>query len=68
MTFRVNVDPDICQGHGLCYFACEELFRIREDDGRAEVILELVPEALRLAANQAVAGCPEQAIAILEAS
>ena len=66
MAMRVKVDPEICQGHGLCYFAAGELFRLRDDDGRAEVLMDTVPEAVRGAAIRAAAGCPERAITVEE--
>lgn len=66
MALRVKVDPLVCQGHGLCYYASERLFALDEGDGRARVILDPVPEELREAARAAAAGCPEQAITLSE--
>jgi ferredoxin len=63
---RVRVDPDVCQGHGLCYFTAPDLFALSPEDGRASVALDPVPDDLVKAARQAVASCPEQAIAIVE--
>jgi len=63
---RIKVDPDACQGHGLCAMYAEELFAIRDEDGRASVRLNPVPDALQAAARQVVAVCPELAITVEE--
>jgi ferredoxin len=43
MTVRVNVDHAICQGHAACYFVSQALFAIRDNNGRAIVLLDPVP-------------------------
>jgi ferredoxin len=63
---RVRVDRQVCQGHGLCYFAAPDLFKLGDEDGRASVIADPVPEGLEDAARMAADGCPEQAITIVE--
>ena len=63
---RIKVDRQACQGHGLCTMCAEELFEISEEDGRAVVRLDPVPEALRDAAHHAELGCPERAISLIE--
>jgi len=63
---RIRVDPDACQGHGLCAMYAEELFTISDTDGRATVRLDPVPAALQEAARQAVGVCPELAITVVE--
>jgi len=63
---RVKVDPLVCQGHGVCHIAVEDLYGIRDSDGRATVLLDPVPEELRAAARKSVGACPEQAITIVE--
>lgn len=66
MTVRVNVDHAICQGHAACYFASQALFAIRDNDGRAIVLLDPVPTELVEAARRAEAACPERAITVTE--
>ena len=63
---RVKVDPEVCQGHGLCYFAAPELFKLSDEDGRASVLIDPLPDDLKDAAHRAVDGCPERAITIVE--
>jgi ferredoxin len=63
---RVKVDRSLCQGHGLCYFASAELFSLETEDGKAQVLLDPVPPALRDAALTAEVTCPEQAITVTD--
>lgn len=63
---RVRVDLETCQGHGLCYFAAEGLYEIRDSDGRAIVLLDPVPEDMHQAARKSADVCPERAITIVE--
>jgi ferredoxin len=63
---RVRVDPNKCQGHTLCHRVAPEIFRLREEDGHAEVVLSEVPKTLEEKARKAMRGCPEEAISIQE--
>lgn len=60
---RVRVDNDRCVGHGMCRLACPEVFELSDEDGHAYVVDENVPPEFEEAVDQAVRGCPEQAIA-----
>ncbi len=66
MAKHVRVDPDACQGHGLCYVTSDKLFMIDDGDGKARVLLDPLPEDLEDDALDAVDACPEQAITIVE--
>jgi ferredoxin len=46
----------------MCFLACQELFRLSDEDGHAIVKSEEVPAELEDAVDQAVRGCPEGAI------
>ena len=59
---KVKVDEDRCRGHGMCLTLCPEVFTMT-DDGYAVADPAEVPEGLESAAKDAVANCPEQAIA-----
>lgn len=61
---RVSVDPDVCQGHGVCRMSAPELFHLREEDGQAYVLSEDVPPGLEDAARLGAASCPERAITL----
>jgi len=61
---RVSVDPDICQGHGVCRMSAPELFHLRDEDGQAYVTSEIVPAGLEESARLGAASCPERAITV----
>ena len=61
---KVKVDPSICQGHGMCYLYCPDIFQLSDEDGHAYVLSEDVPEGLVDAVELAVRSCPEQAISL----
>jgi ferredoxin len=63
---KVRVDYNRCVGHGMCNLACPEVFKLSDEDGRAEVADENVPEQFERAVRQAVLGCPEEAIEAFE--
>lgn len=64
---RVQIDPELCQGHGRCYDLAPEVFGededgyavLRSDDGR-------VPAEFEDDARLAVANCPEEALSLVE--
>ena len=60
---RVVIDPEVCQGHGLCVGRAPEVFRMNERE-HAEVIGDDVPPELEAAARECALLCPEQAITI----
>jgi ferredoxin len=62
---RINVDLDLCQGHGRCYRIAPQIMQPIDDSGHAEYILGSLdgPEAQPLsAARSAVDSCPEAAL------
>jgi ferredoxin len=50
----------------MCRLACPEIFELSDEDGHAYVVQEDVPPDLDEAVQQAVRGCPEQAIITFE--
>ena len=62
---RVTVDPDICQGHGLCIYSVPDVFVMNELE-HAVVQIEVVPQDLEDAVYMASVLCPEEAIVIHE--
>ena len=63
---RVRIDEDRCQGHALCNLGAPEVFRLRDEDGHAEVIGRALTPELEEKARRAALGCPEQAIIVEE--
>ncbi|HTK60955.1 MAG TPA: ferredoxin [Pseudonocardia sp.] len=64
MSWHVELDRDICAGHGLCSAVAPDLIDI-DDDGYP-VIGDPVPGDQLEAARDAVTACPEQALKLLE--
>jgi ferredoxin len=65
-TFRVQVDPEKCQGHNRCYAIAPDLFEL-DDLGNASAAGDgLVPARLASQARLAVANCPEYAVSLTE--
>ena len=58
---KARVDKDVCIGCGVCPSVCPEVFEM-EDDGKAGVIGELVPETEFETAKEAESSCPVNAI------
>jgi ferredoxin len=63
---RVQVDRQICQGHGRCYSLAPELFEPDEVGDGVEIGDGTVAPGQEDAARRAVLNCPEQAITIIE--
>ena len=64
---RVQVNPEVCEGHGKCQAAAPEVFELRDDD-ISYVILGDVPEELRPKVERAIRLCPRQAISWVQGS
>ena len=58
---RLIVDQDLCISCGLCIDTCPEVFDWN-DDGKADVIVDPIPEEFEDAANEAKDCCPTEAI------
>lgn len=57
------VDKDTCIGCGLCPSICPEVFDM-DDDGKAEVISDPVPDGAQDSAKEAEGSCPVNAISV----
>ncbi len=60
---KVNVDWDLCEGHGQCEYAAPDVFTIN-DDGDLDVLDETPAEGQRKEVEQAVRRCPVRALTI----
>lgn len=58
---EARVDQETCIGCGLCPSICEEVFQMNED-GKAYVIVEEVPDGCEETAKDAEESCPVNAI------
>lgn len=65
MGFRIVVDTDLCQGHGVCESEAPELFEVNRDR-LVELLDATPPDAQRRAAELAVKYCPTHALSIVD--
>jgi ferredoxin len=62
---KVQINPELCQGHGRCYDLAPGLFEA-DDEGYGKVLGDgTVPAEAEKDADLAVLNCPEQAIELL---
>ena len=61
---KLVLDPDACQGYGLCQNVAPDLIDL-DDDGYAELFGDgSVPGGQDVTAHQAAAMCPAQALKV----
>jgi len=65
MATRATIDWDKCTGNGVCARVAPEIFTV-DADGNSDVIVDEVPEELKLKAQLAMRQCPTQAISLTE--
>ena len=65
MTYRIEVDRDLCQGHGVCESEAPMVFSVSKA-GELTVLDETPPEDVRPQVELAVKYCPTHALSIVE--
>jgi ferredoxin len=65
MGWRVVVDRDLCQGHGVCESEAGTVFSVSKQ-GDLTVLVESPPDDQRAAVEAAVKYCPTHALRIEE--
>ena len=65
MGWRVVVDRDLCQGHGVCEGEAPDVFEVSKK-GDLTVLVETPPDDQRKAVEAAVKYCPTHALSIQE--
>ena len=65
MTWRIVVDRDLCQGHGVCESEAPEVFAVSKD-AVLTVLDEAPGDVERRAVEAAVKYCPTHALTIVE--
>lgn len=65
MAYKIVVDFDLCQSHGVCMDIAPEVFEVR-DDGFLYILQEYPSEEQLPKVEEAVPRCPTQAISLLE--
>lgn len=66
MTYRIHVDRDLCQGHGVCESEAPEVFVVERKATTVTVLDETPSESQRAAVETAVRYCPTHALSIEE--
>lgn len=61
--FRIEADPDLCQGHAMCELEAPDYFHVPKR-GKVEIIDPEPPEDARDEVRRAVESCPTQALFI----
>ncbi|MDB3856183.1 ferredoxin [Halieaceae bacterium] len=67
--YRVCIDLQLCQGHGVCVDEAPEVFDNAEQEGsytKVVLLQEYPPEALRGQVEDAAQWCPNKVISIIE--
>lgn len=62
---KIEIDFDLCQGHGQCVESAPDVFEVR-DDGFAYVISEVDSADKAARTREAATRCPADAIRIQE--
>lgn len=65
MGFRIEVDLDLCQGHGVCENEAPDLFEVT-GERKVRVLDEAPTDDRRRAAEMAVKYCPTHALKIID--
>lgn len=63
MSYRIEADLDLCQGHAMCELEAPDYFRVPKR-GKVEIIDPEPPAQARPEIEQAVRMCPTQALSI----
>jgi sterol 14-demethylase len=64
--YRVRVDRDLCQGHGVCANEAPEVFALDEAELKVRLLTERPGEPRRPGVESAVRHCPTRALAIAD--
>jgi ferredoxin len=66
MALKVQVDADLCVGHGRCYALGPDVFGA-DDFGHCVLLVEVADGALAEQARLGAENCPERAITVQDA-
>jgi ferredoxin len=61
---RIDVDRDLCDGHGMCEAMAHEYFEL-DDDDVMHVLDDSPPESDRAKVHAAVQSCPALALTLV---
>ena len=64
MGYRVEVDLDLCQGHGMCVVEAPDVFELAKGASTVTILAADVDDAHLAAVKQAVKYCPNAALTL----
>jgi sterol 14-demethylase len=64
--YRIEVDLDLCQGHGVCVNEAPEVFDMNDDELKVRILEERPSEEHRPPVESALRHCPTRAIRLVE--
>ena len=64
-SYRVEVEPEFCQGHAMCELEAPDYFRVPQR-GTVEILDAEPPDEAHEAITRAVESCPTRALRITE--
>lgn len=63
---RIELDRNVCQGHGVCQMNAPNLFTLSDEDGLAIQPQNPIPAEFEDEGRLAVMNCPELALTLIE--
>jgi ferredoxin len=63
---RIELDRNVCQGHGVCQMTAANLFTLSDDDGLAIQPPNPIAPQFQDEGRLATASCPERALKVIE--
>jgi ferredoxin len=63
---RIELDRNVCQGHGVCQMTAPNLFTLSDEDGLAIQPQNPIAPEFQDEARLAAASCPERSLRIIE--
>lgn len=66
MSFKVEVDYDLCESNAVCMQIAPEVFEVRDDDF-LYLLTETPDDSLRAKVEESAQRCPKQAIKVVDA-
>lgn len=65
MSFSIEVDLKVCEGHGLCSQAAPEVYEV-DDEGYVQLLPGALAEANRAKAERGALVCPVAALHVAD--
>lgn len=63
---RINVDWELCEGHGQCLLAAPTVFDLNDDTAQVTLLDPDPGEELRGAVERAASMCPSRALRVVD--